>query len=180
MRVARVLGCVAGLMASEAMAQGLAFKDLVIDGSFAEARKLRDFRCVPPKSHPADVSCTLDSRGNETIAGVPVLSLVMLGYGDLLDTIAVTMAAKDFAEVVNALKERYGTPTRDVPSVVTNRMGASYEQRIYEWRMAEGTISAHRYAGKLEHSTVMYSSVKSLQRWRERTNARTQERAKDL
>jgi len=157
----------------------LDFKGLALGTDISTIKSKSKFSCRDSQAPMADQICHLNFDENETIAGVPVELLILIFFSNKLETISVTFNSESFFKVVAALKEKYG-PGEVRSEVVQNRMGASFENKIYSWRRGEAAIIARRYSGKIDRSTVNYVSDFALETSERRRSSTAKENADDL
>lgn len=157
----------------------LDFKGIALGTDISSIKSTSKFSCRDIQGPMADQVCHLNFDENETIAGVPVELLVLIFFSKKLETISVTFNSESFFKVVAALKEKYG-PGEVRSEVVQNRMGASFENKIYSWRRGEAAIIARRYSGKIDRSTVNYVTDLALETSERRRSSTTKDNADDL
>ena len=73
----------------------------------------------------------------------------------MLSSVWVFYPPQSTEQVIGALTEKYGKPTRVDSSTVQNRMGAAFEQNSTRWVRRDGTIVARRYAASLDHGLAI-------------------------
>jgi hypothetical protein len=100
-------------------------------------------------------------------------------YYGKLESIAITFHPKFFTEVAAALVEKYGSGSVTTKTL-QNRMGASFENKIYSWRRNDATLEARRYTSKLDTSSVTYATDFSLQEFARRRGTSVKEKSKDM
>lgn len=99
---------------------------------------------------------------------------------DKLVSVYVTISERNFSEVTEALLHRFGSPVRDHASVIQNRMGAQFDQRVLSWIRDGATLMATRRAGNIDQSSVMLmDNAWALQQKEERRRS-AKDRAKDI
>lgn len=172
---------VALLHFSLAYAQGPSFdfKGIALKSSSSVIKNDSRFRCNEPKDKMYDQICFMNSSASETIAAAPIKSLMLLYYYDQLESIYITVNEKYFGDVVSALNEKYGT-VEPKTEIVRNRIGNSFENRIYWWGKNGATLKADRYGSDLETSSVTFRTDFSLEEFKRRKQAADKKKAGDL
>ena len=95
--------------------------------------------------------------GFGTYAGIPPRFFTLYYWHDQLSFVRLVMNQAFYQEVTQALTERYGQPTSVRVDTIQNRLGASFEQRIYYWEGPLSVISAARFGEDLTTSEVHFS-----------------------
>jgi hypothetical protein len=157
----------------------LAFKEYVLGkttlGQFIQMKP--NIRCHKGDHVLCDDSCLLR---DETIAGMPTKGVNFLFYKKILEKIEIPLSHDSFDQVMSALKEKYGPPTKKESVVLKNRMGSTFERTSYVWRFANGTIDADEYAGDLDSSRIVYQTYHSSEEYKQRAQKRGKGASKDL
>ncbi len=138
------------------------FKGIALGSDIASIEGTSIFSCRDPQSPIADRICSLKFGERETIAGAPVQVLLLYYYFGKIETISISFDSKHFSEVAAALTEKYGAGSVKTEAV-QNRMGATFENKIYSWRRGNATLEAKCYSSKIDRSSVMYRSDFALQ-----------------
>lgn len=94
--------------------------------------------------------------------------------------VSVHLDSVHFNEVVAALKSKYGEPSSNKTEVVTNRMGAKFENNIVEWRQGASVIRAYKIASRINNSSVMLFTESYFKDVERRQAEIAAERAKSL
>jgi len=97
------------------------------------------------------------SRLGETIANVPTQRIFYYFYYNKLHHIEIEFDKPYFRAVISAFNEKYGTGEVKT-EIIQNRMGASFENKTYIWKINNAIIEARRYAADLTMSMVTYST----------------------
>jgi hypothetical protein len=118
--------------------------------------------------------------GYESVAGAGIRYMRFQFYEGKLSSIYFSISSKTFDKASTALVDAYGKPTSDVTSMVSNRMGAQFENRRLTWSSTSGQISITRYVGDLDTSSVMYLSPEGVEEAAKEENARRKKAAGDL
>ncbi|HAM59574.1 MAG TPA: hypothetical protein DCQ64_30860 [Candidatus Rokubacteria bacterium] len=155
------------------------FKGIALGSDISSIENTSRFSCRDPQSPIADRVCSLKFGERETIAGASVEVLLLYYYSGKLETISISFSAKHFSEVAAALTEKYGAGSVKTEAV-QNRMGATFENKIYSWRRDNATLEAKRYSSKLDRSSVMYRTDFAQQEFARRRGTTVKEKAKDL
>jgi len=155
------------------------FKGMALGADVAQFEKNRRFLCLKPKNASADLACGMRRADGETIAGIPVESLMLFFTEAKLQTIYITFASKEFDTVVAALQEKYGkvTPLTDE---VQNRMGATFNNETYSWRKSDQVLKAEKYGSKITTSRVTFQTDAGFDEFARRLEAQKKANAKDL
>lgn len=169
------------LLASPGYAQELPFdfKGIALGSDISSIENTSRFSCRDPQSPIADRVCSLKFGERETVAGAAVEVLLLYYYSGKLEIISISLDTKHFSEVTAALTEKYGAGNVKTEAV-QNRMGATFENKIYSWRRDNATLEAKRYSSKLDRSSVIYRTDFALQEFARRQGTTVKEKAKDL
>ena len=106
--------------------------------------------------------------------------LLFAVIGGKVSNMSARFNSKDFAEVVAAMRERFGPPTSEETETVTNRAGAQFENKTFTWKRGGEIATARRYAGTLDRASVTFLSEASIEEFKRRAREQQRERAKDL
>lgn len=155
------------------------FKGIALGSDISFIENTSRFSCRDPQNPIADRVCSLKFGERETFASVPVEVLLLYYYSGKLEIISISFEAKHFSEVASALTEKYGQGVVKTEGV-QNRMGATFENKIYSWRRGNSTLEAKRYSSKLDRSSVIYRTDFALQEFSRRQGTTVKEKAKDL
>jgi hypothetical protein len=169
------------LLASSGSAQEppFDFKGIALGSDISSIESNSRFSCRDPQSPIADRVCSLKFGERETIAGASVQVLLLYYYSGTLETISITFDAKHFSGVADALAEKYGAGSVKTEAL-QNRMGATFENKVYSWRRNNATLEVKRYSSKLDTSSVMCRTDFALQEFARRRGTTAKEKAKDL
>ena len=147
----------AGSVLAAPPAERFAFKGIELGSGIAQIAGNPKFECRSSSAPAADTICGLRPRETETIAGVPVRSMFLFYYGGQLTSMAIHLDERHFTQVADALRAKYGgVPVQT--ETLRNLKGAAFENRTYAWKSASETLTAQRYAGRLDQSTIRYSA----------------------
>jgi hypothetical protein len=176
-----ILVILAMLASSLALGQSetFEFKGIALGSDIATIEANPRFSCRNPSSPIADLVCSLRYGENETIAGVPISALLLYYYNGKLQTISISLDSKQFPQVSEALKEKYGEGNVKTDAV-QNRMGATFENKILSWRKPGATLEAKRFTSKIDRSSVIYRTDFAIEEFQRRHGSTTKEQAKDL
>lgn len=188
---------------SLAQSQGFDFKGLPLGSSVADVKaKFPDYYCSKSTagSTLSDTSCRLspeikclseqapypDNRSCReavmkamTYAGVDS-NISLFFYDEKLGMASVTFGAESFSTVVASMRDKHGEPTTKKAEPVTNRMGATFENQIMEWKKSGTTIQAEKYATRVDRSSVKVFDDAYFAEFEKRKGAKSQQGAKDL
>lgn len=144
------------LLALPAAAESYGFKGATIGSSLSLMTSNPLIECIPSSVPTADHICFLGKGAAETIADSPVDSIFYFYFQNRLTGITISFEEKDFENVVKALQNKYGTPTRQSETVKT-LAGKTYENVTYRWQQAGQSIKAERYAARIDKSSIQIS-----------------------
>lgn len=118
-------------------------------------------RCFTPDPNPTTTELC-GSHGDNfgplaTFAGVKATYITHL-KGDLVHTVTVALAPDDFETAVAAVTERYGKPASRRESVISNRMGAKFDQVEVRWVVQDTALYGAKRAGKIDTSSFHLTS----------------------
>ena len=139
------------------------FKGIELGSDIASVSGNPRFECHSSRAPGADAICSLRPKETETIAGVPVKSLFFFYYGARLTGITLHLEEKHFAQVVAALRAKYGE-TSVATETLRNLKGVAFENRTYAWKSAAESLTAQRYSGRLDHSSIRYAADDAIRR----------------
>lgn len=179
MRAITFLGLICACTSVLAQSEPFEFKGIALGSDIAAIESSSRFSCRDPNSPIADRTCSLRYGEKETIAGAPVNTLLLHFYGGKLHAISISFEAKNFSQVADALKEKYGEAVFKTEEI-QNRMGATFENRIYTWRRPEAILEAKRFSSKIDTSSAFFRTDFALQEFTRRRGSSVKEKAKDL
>lgn len=185
-----------------AQADGFNFKGLAFGSSVATVKEMRpaylcratldsvtgdkicgltpEKKCMnEPGNYPDNRSCREAVRKEMTFAGVPA-NISLFFYEDKFGLASALFASSDFARITAALREKYGKPSSVKTEPVTNRMGATFENQVLEWKKSGTAIRAEKYTSSLDDSTVRIFSDSYDAEFKKRLDAERAKGAKDL
>lgn len=159
------------------------FKGLIPGVSDVESiKKDPRFECadgVNTAKIMADELYFLRSSEKETIAGVPIKSMMLCFYFSKLESIKIDFESNKFIPVLRALSEKYGK-IKPILEWVQNRMGVKFENATFIWEINGTKIKAERFSRNLEESSVSYSTEFSEQEFNRRNAEAKKIEASDL
>lgn len=179
MRAIKVVALMCWSTLAFAQTNPFEFKGIALGSDISVLENTSRFECRDPKNPIADRICSLRYGERETIAGVPVEVLLLYFYDGKLQTISISFDAKNFTQVADALKEKYGEGSLKTEEI-QNRMGATFENRIVSWRSPGATLEAKRISGKIDRSSVLFRTDFALEEFAKRRGASVKQQAKDL
>lgn len=188
--------------ASLAQNQGFDFKGLSLGSSVADIKaKHPDYYCKSTSGGLlGDANCSLspemkclmeqgpypDNRSCReavvkamTYAGVRA-DISLMFYEDKLGMVRVTFGSDGFAASIESMREKYGEPTTKKSEPITNRLGATFENQILEWKNGGATVQAEKYASRVDRSSVKVFLDSYMTEFEKRRGAKAQQGAKDL
>lgn len=80
-------------------------------------------------------------------------------FGDRLAYIQLEFSHTAYADMVPALTEKFGKPSRREVSKLQNKMGATYEGIDYTWTAGEQTVELEEYHSDLKSSVIRIRTV---------------------
>jgi hypothetical protein len=179
MRVATVVLATLAFSLAFGQSEPFEFKGIGLGSDITAIESSPKFSCRNPDSPIADRICSLRYGERETIAGAPIGTLLLYYYDGKLQTISISLEAKHFSQVAEALKEKYGEGNSKTETI-QNRMGASFENRIVTWRKPGAILEAKRFSGKIDTSSVMFRTDVAIEEFNRRRGSTAKEQAKDL
>lgn len=72
--------------------------------------------------------------------------------------VVIWFPSLDFSGIAAAFSEKYGKPTADKESIVKNRMGAEFDNRIVDWTRNDGGIKLEKRATDIETSIILITA----------------------
>jgi hypothetical protein len=166
-------------------AEALNLKGLYIGLSLEEAKKvapkLTD-RCSTTRDLTG-YSCYYSSKhhgGNETVANKPVLSWMTIHDGQNVSGLYVTMDSGSFDHIVAALETKWGKPSSKDESMVSNRMGAKFDQVEVSWVKDGVKLRATKRGSKVDEMRITLVSEAALKKFNEDKAKSAADAAKDL
>jgi len=155
------------------------FKGIALGSPVSMIESDSRFTCKDSEGILADQSCMLKYNESETIAGAPIKTFILSYYKGNLESMRISFLEKHFTGVISALTEKYGGKEPKTETV-RNRMGTSFENRIYVWKRKGATLDATRYASDLDTSSVTFRTDYALEEFARRKKAADKKKAGDL
>jgi hypothetical protein len=112
--------------------------------------------------------------------GVMPLSMMAKFQHDKLVSVYLTFSSDRFRDLSAAMIERFGKPNTDEPSVIQNRMGASFENRRLRWDKGDAGLSITQRAGKIDEGAVSFVSMQYAKDQAEERARSAKQKAKEL
>jgi len=179
--VAIVLGVLGGCvhLLHGVGSEPLAFKNYVLGvTTLSEMKEINpDSECSKSDGLIADDECYSE---DETIADAYAKGAMFFFYKEKLEHILIVMDHEKFNTVVEALKRKYGSPTKEKVVTSQNRMGDAMRGKEYEWKQTVGYIRAVEYDRRLNESGIHYRTYRCDKEYETRRSERIKKRAKDL
>jgi len=100
--------------------------------------------------------------------------------GGKVQTMSARFSSRDFASVIETMKERFGPPSSEETETVSNRMGAQFRNEIFTWKRGAEGVRAARYSGSLDRASIMFFSEASIEESARRSRPEKPERAPSL
>ncbi len=160
-------------------AEHFAFKGIELGSAIADVASSPRFECRTASAPAADTICGLRPKETETIAGAPVRSVFFFYFEGRLTSIAIHVEAKHFGQVADALRGKYGEASEKTESI-RNLRGVAFENRTYAWKTATESLTAQRYAGRVDQSAIRYAADELIRSIEARRALRAKDPRKDL
>lgn len=174
-----ILAWVGVSFGAPAGAEPFAFKGIELGSAIVHVASNPKFECRSASAPAADTICGLRPKERETIAGAPVKSVFFFYYDGKLTSIALHVDEKHFAQVTDALRGKYGAaPVKT--EAIRNLKGVAFENRTYTWKSATQSLTAQRYAGRVDQSAIRYAADELIRGIEARRAAVAKDPSKDL
>lgn len=116
-----------------------------------------------------------------SLGGVPVKSWTVILRDGVIKQIMVSLHPDHFDRLRLAISERYGAPTKQTSSTISNRMGARFDQVESIWRVGESILLLTKRDGQIDQASATLTSDRTLEESeRDRTLVRPKADAKDM
>lgn len=130
-------------------AERFGFKSIVLGMPLSDVTATGRYECKPEDAAldyiASDTVCSLRSNISETIANVPVETLIVKGRDNRVISILVAFDWLSFPEVFSALEAKYGPPTAiDKKAVAELPLLGPIEQVQAHWEIGEYVIATRR------------------------------------
>jgi hypothetical protein len=169
------------ILAAGAHAQALDFKGIALGAELAAVKAANprlNCRAASDADLPVgDTICALGREAGETIAGAPVIFILVSLYDRKVASINVKFPERSFDQVAAALVEKYGKPRSDETNATQNRAGATFVNRELVW---DGEIRLQQRAGRIDESLFVMRTADSLAEFQRRSAGAAKSAAKDL
>lgn len=126
--------------------------------------------CTPTFKHPTlrGAEC-LAKRAHVLDFGGVEADRIMFGFtAGKLSEIYIRFHPKSFDQAMRSMIGKFGQPTTNSSETVQTGAGAIYENSRLRWELPGGFIRASRYSGKITESSVVYTSMATEQRLKQR------------
>lgn len=156
------------LAAQAAPTEKFGFKGVELGSGIANLANNPKYECRTASAPGADTICGLRVQEKETIAGAPVRSLFFFYFDGRLTGISIHLEERHFAPVVEALRAKYGEG-RLLTESIRNLKDVAFENRTYTWKAGGDSLTAQRYAGRVDQSAIRFSAdelIRSIERHR--------------
>ncbi len=153
------LACAVAVSAATqgASASTFGFKGMELGSGIANLANNPKYECRTARAPGADTICSLRVQEKETIAGAPVRSLFFFYFDGRLTGISIHLDERHFASAVEALRAKYGEGRLRSESI-RNLKGVAFENQTYTWNAGGDTLTALRYAGRVDQSAIRFSA----------------------
>jgi hypothetical protein len=147
-----------------------------------EVRALHpEFRCDDDAcSYFTEIPLGPPSEALATLGGVPVKSWFLPLASNKVTSVHVTLDADRFEQVRASMIERFGRPTGQEASTVTNRMGAKFDQQHLVWQKTDGLMRVMKRARRVDEMEVVVLSAQVVKEIDERAKSRLKKGAGDF
>jgi len=148
-------------------------------------RLLRDRLCIASSQSCAgrgarEPMCQTHLQELLTYGGAEA-SLVTVGfYAGKLSRVDLTINVSDYTRVVAAITEAYGKATTTRTETIQNRMGARFENSIFEWKRAGSTIRTVQRTSIVDKGSVSVYFDSAVTEYSRRSKDRRKADAKSL
>ncbi|MHB1186502.1 hypothetical protein [Thiobacillus sp.] len=115
-----------------------------------------------------------------TFGGASVDAIVMNYFGDTLKSIAVSVSPKNYIQIVDALREKYGKPQKEEKELLQTKSGATFENTILTWQSGPSTLMIRKYFGRIDSSVLKFEMGDYLEEVSRRRAKRSKSGASDL
>jgi len=139
------------------------FKDFSLGSHITLAANNPKYECRAVTTPTADQICSLGKDESETLAGARVESLFLFYDQSLLTGLTAHVPETAFHTVVSALETKYGPSARRTETL-RNLKGDAFENQIHTWHQSGQSITAQRYAGRLDRASVRIADDQAVQR----------------
>jgi hypothetical protein len=174
-----VLFCIFIFSTAFAQEASFDFKGITLGSAIDAIESDSRFGCSVAKTEIGDRICSLKYKVTETIAEAPIKNILLGYYYGKLETISIYIPEEHYSSVSSALNEKYGsTPLKT--EMLKNRLGASFENRIYSWRRNNAILQATRYSSDLETSSVVYRTDFAMEEFARRKKEADKKKSGDL
>ncbi len=162
-----------------AAAEPFGFKGIDLGSGITAVASNPKYECRTASAPASDTICSLRVQEKETIAGAPIRSLFFFYYDGKLTGIAIHLEEKNFAQVIAALRGKYGDG-RLKTEPIRNLKGVDFENRTYTWTTPGDSLTAQRYAGRVDLSSIRFTADELIRRIEQRRAAVAKDPSKDL
>lgn len=115
-----------------------------------------------------------------TYAGALAQSISANFYADRLGMVSVSIIPRQFDQVVDALKVKFGAPTSEESPPFKTRGGVVAQNKVIVWQSGDAKITAELYASSLDMSSVQYSTAEAAREFAKRRDEASKANAKGL
>lgn len=98
-----------------------------------------------------------DDEAKKTLAGAELSAFYLSFIDKDLRNIRADFSPGEFSAVLAALSSKYGAP-KVKNYEVQNAMGATFDNVLAVWDLPDGNITAQKRSGKIDESTVAFTS----------------------
>jgi len=97
-----------------------------------------------------------------------------------VSSMSVRYHSRDFASVLEAMKERFGLPSSEKTETLSDRKGAQYQNEVFTWKRGGEIALAEHYSGSLDRASIMFFSEASIEESTRRSRPEKREPASGL
>lgn len=143
-------------------------------------QKHPDFKCQKGPPLTGDRACLLTQKRGASYAGVGATVMVSF-FSDKITHVTINFNSSEFDVVKGALIIKYGAPTTESSTSVSNRMGATFQNQQGTWDKNDGLIlEINKYAGEISKSSVHIYTKEDYEKFKGRKITDSKSRAGDL
>lgn len=159
--------------------EAFGFKGIDLGSGIGPVASNPKYECRTASAPGGDTICSLRAQEKETIAGAPIRSLFFFYFDGKLTGIAIHFEEKGFGRAVEALRGKYGEGKVE-RETIRNLKGVGFENRIYTWATPTETLTAQRYAGRVDMSSIRFTADDLIRRIEQRRAIVAKDPRKDL
>lgn len=105
-----------------------------------------------------DPACTTSAQELLDMGGIQPKSYLAIIRNGAVAQVNIWFRTIDFSGIAAAFTEKYGKPTADNQSVVKNRMGAEFDNRLVKWDRNDGVLKVEQRGPDIETARIMMTA----------------------